>query len=241
MPAPARKLSQGEHSSEASTRSLFQGEPVSGVERRSQASTAEVRHRLASSGINWRVQASTNGRCAQVEYTAALQAAPRSAREGAIYHANSAACYTALKRYPECVASCNAALLLDAQYAKALRRRMGAHEAQDQLIEALADAKQVRSRTRDAQVTVCTRVPLRAAQVIVIVRCIVGTRHTGQPVSKMTRRCDLGCVHGTLIAWCTGDSDHTGQACEQGVEVTLVTLAGLGTPGLVGGPMSYVK
>jgi hypothetical protein len=55
----------------------------------------------------------------------------------------------AQREYAACIASCNAALLLDAHYAKALRRRMAAHEALDQLDQALADAKQVLTRSQD--------------------------------------------------------------------------------------------
>ena len=89
---------------------------------------------------------------ALAEFSAALDAAPAGARECAVYHANSAACYMSIGKYEDCVASCSEALLVDATYEKALLRRMRASEKLDELENALKDARQVRIRPSFLQI-----------------------------------------------------------------------------------------
>ena len=77
------------------------------------------------------------------EYDKALDIAPPDANQRAIYNANKAACQLALEDYKACIECCSAALRVNPDYIKALRRRMTAHEKLDELENALADAKQV--------------------------------------------------------------------------------------------------
>jgi tetratricopeptide (TPR) repeat protein len=81
------------------------------------------------------------------EYEKALDIAPPEASQRAVYNANMAACYLALEDYKACVECCSAALRVNPDYLKALRRKMTAHEKLDELENALADAKRVRQRT----------------------------------------------------------------------------------------------
>ena len=77
------------------------------------------------------------------EYDKALDIAPPDASQRAIYNANKAACQLALEDYKACVECCSAALRVNREYVKALRRRMTAHEKLDELDSALADAMRV--------------------------------------------------------------------------------------------------
>lgn len=82
------------------------------------------------------------------EYDKALAIAPPDAKERAIYHANMAACHLALNDCKACIECCAAALRVNPDYLKALRRKMTAHEKLDELENALADAKRVRPSVR---------------------------------------------------------------------------------------------
>ena len=72
-----------------------------------------------------------------------MDVAPPDASQRAIYFANKAACHLGLEEYKACVECCSAALRVDKEYLKALRRRMTAHERLDEVENALADAKKV--------------------------------------------------------------------------------------------------
>jgi tetratricopeptide (TPR) repeat protein len=85
------------------------------------------------------------------EYNKALEIAPSNSSQRAIYNANKAACYLALEDYTACVECCSAALRVDPDYLKALRRKMTAHEKLDELENALADAKRVRQHSIEAE------------------------------------------------------------------------------------------
>lgn len=80
---------------------------------------------------------------AQEKYTEALELAPSTAKERAVYHSNRAACLLRLNRHAETVTDCTQALEQDPSYCKALMRRAAAYESLDDLEHALLDLQQV--------------------------------------------------------------------------------------------------
>lgn len=126
------------------------------------------------------------------EYDKALDVAPPDAIQRAIYHANKAACHLALEGYKECIDCCSAALTVNPDYLKALRRRMTAHEKLDELENALADAKRVRLpalclSSKEPLRQVSTLIKLHVLTYVVqIVELDPGDSKTAQSIAKWT-------------------------------------------------------
>jgi len=80
---------------------------------------------------------------AQEQYSKALDRAPVSDPQRAVYFANRAACALKLKQWSDAATDCTAAVAADDKYVKAYLRRATAYEEADDLERSLADYKKV--------------------------------------------------------------------------------------------------